>query len=76
MAELDTAQASAAAKLLELIFIQRISQAIHVAAAFGVADLIADEPKSAEQLATATGVQAASLRRVMRTLAGFGVFEQ
>jgi hypothetical protein len=43
MAELDTAQA--AAKLLELIFIQRISQAIHVAAALGIADLIADEPK-------------------------------
>ena len=76
MAELDTAQASAAAKLLELIFIQRISQAIHVAAALQIADLIADEPKSAEQLAKATGVQAASLRRVMRTLAGFGVFAQ
>jgi O-methyltransferase domain/Dimerisation domain len=76
MAELDTAQASAAAKLLELIFIQRISQAIHVAAALGIADLIADEPKSAEQLAQATGVQAASLRRVMRTLAGFGVFAE
>ena len=76
MAELDTAQASAAAKLLELIFIQRISQAIHVAAALGIADLIADEPKSAEQLAKATGVQAASLRRIMRTLAGFGVFTE
>jgi hypothetical protein len=47
-----------------------------VAAALGIADLIADEPKSAEQLAKATGVQAASLRRVMRTLAGFGVFMQ
>src|SRR5580658_2893792 len=76
MAELDSAQAAAAAKLLELIFIQRISQAIHVAAALGIADLIADEPKSAEQLAKATGVQAASLRRVMLTLAGFGVFMQ
>ena len=76
MAELDSAQAAAAAKLLELIFIQRISQAIHVAAALGIADLIADEPKSAEQLAQATGVQAASLRRVMRTLAGFGVFAE
>ena len=76
MAELDTAQAAAAAKLLELIFIQRISQAIHVAAALGIADLIADEPKSAEQLAQATGVQAESLRRVMRTLAGFGVFAE
>ena len=58
MAELDTAQAAAAAKLLELIAIQRISQSIYVAAALGIADLIADEPKSAEQLAKATGVKA------------------
>jgi SAM-dependent methyltransferase len=76
MPELSTAKAEAAARLLELIFIQRISQAIHVAAALGIADLIADEPKSSEQLGKATGVQAASLRRVMRTLAGFGVFAQ
>jgi hypothetical protein len=76
MPELGTAKAEAAARLLELIFIQRISQAIHVAAALGIADLIADEPKSSEQLGKATGVQAASLRRVMRTLAGFGVFAQ
>jgi hypothetical protein len=76
MPELGTAKAEAAARLLELIFIQRISQSIHVAAALGIADLIADEPKSAEQLAKATGVQAASLRRVMLTLAGFGVFMQ
>ena len=76
MAELGTAQAASASKLLELIFIQRISQSIYVAAALGIADLIADEPKSAEQLANATGVQAAALRRVMRTLTGFGVFAQ
>jgi len=76
MAELDTAQASAAAKLLELIAIQRISQSIYVAAALGIADLIADEPRSAEQLAKATGVKAAFLRRVMRTLAGVGVLAQ
>jgi hypothetical protein len=76
MAELGTAEAASAARLLELIFIQRISQSIYVAAALGIADLIADEPKSAEQLAKATGVQAASLRRIMRTLTGFGVFAQ
>jgi O-methyltransferase domain/Dimerisation domain len=76
MAGLDTAQAAAAAKLLELIAIQRISQSIYVAASLGIADLIADEPKSAEQLAKATGVKAAPLRRVMRTLAGVGVFAE
>jgi hypothetical protein len=76
MAELATAQASAAAKLLELISVQRISQAVYVAAALGIADLLCDGPKTAEQLAKAAGVPAASLRRVMRALVGFGVFAQ
>jgi hypothetical protein len=76
MADLDAAQAAAAAKLLELIFIQRISQSIYVAAALGIADLVADEPKSVKQLGDATGVQAPALRRVMRALVDFGVFAQ
>jgi O-methyltransferase domain/Dimerisation domain len=76
MTELGIAKAASAAKLLELIFIQRISQSIYVAASLGIADLLADGPKSAEQLANATGVKASSLRRVMRALVGFGVFAQ
>lgn len=69
-------QAEAATKLLELISIRRISESIYVAAALGVADLVADGPKSADELAAATGAQAPSLRRVMRTLAYFGVFAE
>jgi hypothetical protein len=76
MPELDSAQAAAATRLLELISIQRISQAIYVAAALGIADLVAEEPRSAEQLANATGVLAPSLRRVMRALVTFGVFAE
>jgi len=74
MTDLGIAKAASAARLLELISIQRISQSIYVTATLGIADLLADGPKSAEQLANATGVQAASLRRVMRALVGFGVF--
>jgi hypothetical protein len=74
--ELSNEQAEAAAKLLGLIFIQRISESIHVAAALGVADLIADEPKNFEQLADAIGVHASPLRRVLRVLVDFGVFSQ
>jgi transcription initiation factor TFIIIB Brf1 subunit/transcription initiation factor TFIIB len=76
MTERNTTQAEAAARLLELIQIRLISESIHVAAALGVADLLADEPKTVEQLAEATGVSAPSLKRVMRALATFGVFSQ
>lgn len=51
-----------------------ISESIHVAAALGVADLLADAPKTIEELAETTGFSTPSLRRVMRTLASFGVF--
>jgi hypothetical protein len=76
MAELSTTKAAAAAKLLELIVIPRITESIRVAAELGVADLLADGPKSAEQLADATRVNAPSLQRVLRALASFGVFSQ
>jgi hypothetical protein len=49
MTELGIAKAASAARLLELIFIQRISQSIYVAASLGIADLLADGLKSAEQ---------------------------
>jgi hypothetical protein len=65
-----------AARLLELIQIRLISAAIHVAAALGVADLLANEPKTVEQLAGAAGVNAPSLGRVMRALATFDVFSE
>jgi hypothetical protein len=74
--ELGSEQAEAAAKLLGLIFIQRISESIHVAAALGIADLISAEPRNANQLADATGADASCLRRVLRVLVDFGVFSQ
>jgi hypothetical protein len=76
MTELNTTKAEAAARLLELIQIRLISESIHVAATLGVADLLADAPKTIEELAEATGVSTPSLRRVMRALASFNVFSQ
>jgi ubiquinone/menaquinone biosynthesis C-methylase UbiE len=76
MTERSTPQPEAAARLLELIQMRLISGAIHVVAALGVADLLADGPKSSDELANATGASAQPLRRVMRALAGFGVFSQ
>jgi hypothetical protein len=51
-----------------------LSQAIYVAAKLGIADLLTEDPKSSAELAAATGADAASLFRVLRALAGVGVF--
>jgi hypothetical protein len=76
MTEWNTTKAQTATRLLELIGMRLISESIHVAAALGVADLLADAPKTADELAKATGVSASSLRRVLRGLATFNVFSQ
>ena len=52
----------------------QVSQAIHVAAVLGVADLLAQKPRSAEDLAGATGAHAPTLYRLMRALASEGIF--
>jgi hypothetical protein len=53
-----------------------ISKAIYVAAKLGIADLLADGPHSAEELAAATETQAGALSRVLRALASVGIFSQ
>ena len=53
-----------------------VSQSVYVAARLGVADLLKDGPASVEDLARATGTQAAPLFRLMRVLASVGVFAE
>ena len=53
-----------------------LSQAIYVAARLGIADRLRDGPQNAGQLAQATGAHARSLHRLLRTLAGFGIFAE
>ncbi len=50
-----------------------ISRMLYFAAKIGLADLLADGPKSADDLADKTGTHAKSLSRLMRTLASIGV---
>jgi hypothetical protein len=50
-----------------------VSQAIYVAAKLGIADLLADSPKSCEEIASATDADASSLFRLMRALLSLGV---
>jgi hypothetical protein len=63
-------------QLRRLVFGYRISQAIGVAAELGIADLLSRGPRSAEELARATGVDGPSLSRVLRLLASEGVFAE
>jgi DNA-binding transcriptional ArsR family regulator len=53
-----------------------ISRALHLFAKLEIADLLAEGPRSAEDLAAATGTHASSLRRVLRLLASSGVVEE
>jgi hypothetical protein len=51
-----------------------MAQAIYGAAKLGIADRLRGGPRTAGQLARATGTHARSLYRLLRTLAGSGIF--
>jgi SAM-dependent methyltransferase len=51
-------------------------RAIYAAAELGLADLLAEGPGGAEELAQATGMHAPSLYRLLRALAGCGVLTE
>lgn len=53
-----------------------VARLVHVAAKLGLADLLKGGPRTAEDLAMATGVQALALYRVLRALASVGVFAE
>lgn len=53
-----------------------VSRLLYAAAKIGIADLLVDGPRNIEELATATGMQAAPLYRLLRALASVGVFRE
>ena len=63
-------------KILQMMNAYRLSQSISVAAKLGIADLLADEPKSSDELAQATETHPPSLYRLLRALASFGIFAE
>jgi O-methyltransferase domain/Dimerisation domain len=62
--------------LLRMTNAFQVSQAIHVAATLGIADLLEDGPRSADELAGATDTHAPTLYRLLRALASVGVFTE
>jgi hypothetical protein len=65
-----------AVALLRMVTSFWVPPAIHVVAVLGIADLLADGPKDADALAQATETDAQSLGRVLRALAGVGLFTE
>ena len=55
---------------------RHLPQALHVVAVLGIADLLADGPKSSDELAQATGSHARTLYRVLRTLVAASVLAE
>jgi hypothetical protein len=64
------------ATLRRLINGYQISQAIHVATVLGIPDLLAEGPRTADDLAAATGSNGNALRRLLRALAAIGIFHE
>ena len=62
-----------AAALRRLVNGYQVSQAIHVAAALGIADLLAEGPRTSDELAEATRTNSDALYRLLRALASVGV---
>ena len=54
----------------------QVTQAIHVAASLGIADLLRDGPRASDELARKTETHAPSLHRVLRALAAVGVLHE
>jgi hypothetical protein len=71
---MDSRQASL--ELMRLINGYQVSQVIHVAASFGIADLLKDGPRPSDEIAEATGTHVRSMHRLLRALASVGVVEE
>jgi hypothetical protein len=59
--------------LFQMITGKFVSRAVYAAARLRLADLLADGPRTAAELAASTGNHAPSLQRLLRALAGLGV---
>lgn len=64
------------AVLMRMLGGQILSRSIGLAADLGVADRLADGPLSVDSLASAIDAEPEPLYRVLRMLAGFGIFEE
>src|SRR5690348_7029848 len=64
------------AELRKLVNGFRVSQAIHVSATLGIADLLKEGARSSNDLAAATNSHPGTLYRLLRALAAAGLFHE
>ena len=64
------------AQLVQMATAHWVSRFLYVAARMNLADKLAKQPKTAGELAEVTGAAAPPLHRLMRTLAGLGLFTE
>jgi len=64
------------ADLSKLLMGFRVSQAIHVAATLGLADLLASGPRTSDELAEVTDTHSLALYRLMRALSSAGILRE
>jgi precorrin-6B methylase 2 len=67
---------SLSAALMRLINGYQVSQALHVVATLGIAELLGGGPRTSQQLAAAAGADPGALYRVLRAVAAVGVFSE
>lgn len=72
----DGAGRSAARAIDEMSRLYYLSRAIHVAAELAIADHLNDEAVTVEALAEKTGTDASALKRLLRFLSAYQVFEE
>lgn len=65
-----------AARMVNMLSAHVLAQSLYVAAQLGLADLLASGAHRVADLASATGADAPSLQRLLRMLAGEGVFQE
>jgi SAM-dependent methyltransferase len=72
----EAAELPLTAALAQMATGYQVTQALYVATKLGIAELLADGPRTVAELAHAAGAHAPSLSRLLRALAGLGVFAQ
>ncbi|MFD9893569.1 methyltransferase [Amycolatopsis sp. NPDC059027] len=72
----DTALLPESAQILLMATGKWVAQALYVAAKLGIADLVADGPRTPAELAATTNTHSRSLHRILRAIASVGVFAE
>ena len=72
----EAKEQSAAVALVDLISGCVITQSIYVAAKLGIADVLADAPLTAEEIAKRVGADREAIYRLLRTLSSYSVFAE